>query len=98
MANRPDGINTHSRPIRASSTASMSRSSCSLMKPAPLEIRRALSRWQHQVVHVHGNHDPRLLALAGGNPTVFTVPDPVITGQPVIDPRLAVRLANSSTR
>src|SRR4249920_2287305 len=36
MANRPDGINTHSRPIRASSTASISRSICSLMNPASL--------------------------------------------------------------
>src|SRR6266516_5196480 len=77
MANRPDGMNTHSRPTRASSTASISRSICSLTNPAPLEIRRALSRWQPQVVHVHENHDPRLLALASGYPTVFTVYDPV---------------------
>src|SRR5215471_8981648 len=32
MANLPDGMNTHSRPVRVSSTASMSRSICSLKK------------------------------------------------------------------
>jgi hypothetical protein len=31
--NRPDGMNTQSRPVRASSTASMSRSTCSLTNP-----------------------------------------------------------------
>src|SRR5215471_2371193 len=41
MANRPDGMNTHSRPIRASSTASMSRSICSLANPVSFEMRRA---------------------------------------------------------
>jgi glycosyltransferase involved in cell wall biosynthesis len=45
--------------------------------PVLLEIRRALHAWQPQVVHVHENHDPRLLALTSGYPTVFTVHDPV---------------------
>jgi glycosyltransferase involved in cell wall biosynthesis len=45
--------------------------------PALLEIRRGLRRWQPQVIHVHENHDPRLLALTVGYPTVFTIHDPV---------------------
>jgi glycosyltransferase involved in cell wall biosynthesis len=42
-----------------------------------IRLRRALDRWQPQVVHVHENLDPRLLALTTGYRTVFTVHDPV---------------------
>lgn len=45
--------------------------------PGMLEIRRALSRWRPEVVHVHENHDPRLLALTTGYRTVLTVHDPL---------------------
>ena len=45
--------------------------------PALAQIRRRLRRWQPDVVHVHENHDPRLLALTTGFRTVFTVHDPV---------------------
>jgi glycosyltransferase involved in cell wall biosynthesis len=45
--------------------------------PRMLGIRRALHHWRPQVVHVHENHDPRLLALTTGYPTVLTVHDPL---------------------
>ena len=45
--------------------------------PALLGIRRAVRRWRPHVVHVHENHDPRLLALTAGYPTVLTVHDPL---------------------
>jgi glycosyltransferase involved in cell wall biosynthesis len=45
--------------------------------PGMLEIRRALRRWRPDVVHVHENHDPRLLALTTGYRTVLTVHDPL---------------------
>ena len=45
--------------------------------PRMLGIRRALRQWRPQVVHVHENHDPRLLALTTGYPTVLTVHDPL---------------------
>ena len=45
--------------------------------PRMLEIRRHLERWRPQIVHVHENHDPRLLALTRGYPTVLTVHDPL---------------------
>ncbi len=45
--------------------------------PRMLAIRRTLRRWRPQVVHVHENHDPRLLALTTGYPTVLTVHDPL---------------------
>jgi glycosyltransferase involved in cell wall biosynthesis len=45
--------------------------------PAMLRIRRALRAFAPQVVHVHENHDPRLLALTAGYPTVLTVHDPL---------------------
>jgi glycosyltransferase involved in cell wall biosynthesis len=45
--------------------------------PRMLEIRRVLHQWRPQVVHVHENHDPRLLALTTGYPTVLTVHDPL---------------------
>jgi glycosyltransferase involved in cell wall biosynthesis len=45
--------------------------------PQVLEIRRALRRWRPDVVHVHRNHDPRLLALTAEYRTVLTVHDPV---------------------
>lgn len=45
--------------------------------PTMLAIRRTLRRWRPQVVHVHENHDPRLLALTTGYPTVLTVHDPL---------------------
>jgi glycosyltransferase involved in cell wall biosynthesis len=44
--------------------------------PVMLEIRRELRAWRPEVVHVHENHDPRLLALSSGYRTVFTVHDP----------------------
>jgi glycosyltransferase involved in cell wall biosynthesis len=44
--------------------------------PVMLEIRRELRRWRPQIVHVHENHDPRLLALTRGYRTVLTVHDP----------------------
>src|SRR5919204_4357796 len=45
--------------------------------PRLLEIRRALREWGPQVVHVHENHDPRLLVLTTGYRTVLTVHDPL---------------------
>jgi glycosyltransferase involved in cell wall biosynthesis len=45
--------------------------------PRLLEIRRHLKRWRPQVVNVHENHDPRLLALTRGYRTVLTVHDPL---------------------
>jgi glycosyltransferase involved in cell wall biosynthesis len=45
--------------------------------PDMLRLRRDLQRWRPQFVHVHENHDPRLLALTTGYRTVFTVHDPV---------------------
>jgi glycosyltransferase involved in cell wall biosynthesis len=45
--------------------------------PQMLDIRRELRRWRPQIVHVHENHDPRLLALTAGYPTVLTVHDPL---------------------
>lgn len=45
--------------------------------PRMLEIRRALREWDPHVVHVHENHDPRLLALTTGYRTVLTVHDPL---------------------
>ena len=45
--------------------------------PAMVAIRRELRRWRPQVVHVHENHDPRLLALTAGYPMVLTVHDPL---------------------
>lgn len=44
--------------------------------PAMLAIRRELLRWRPQVVHVHENHEPRLLVLTRGFRTVLTVHDP----------------------
>jgi glycosyltransferase involved in cell wall biosynthesis len=45
--------------------------------PTMLGIRRALRRWRPHVVHVHENHDPRLLALTAGYRTVLHVHDPL---------------------
>src|SRR5436190_12502027 len=45
--------------------------------PRLLEVRRTLRRWEPHVVHVHENHDPRLIALTTGYPTVLTVHDPL---------------------
>jgi glycosyltransferase involved in cell wall biosynthesis len=45
--------------------------------PRLLELRRELRRWRPQIVHVHENYDPRLVALTSGYRTVFTVHDPV---------------------
>jgi glycosyltransferase involved in cell wall biosynthesis len=45
--------------------------------PTVLDIRQALRRWRPDVVHVHRNHDPRLLAVTAGYRTVLTVHDPV---------------------
>jgi len=45
--------------------------------PALLATRRELRRFDPDVVHVHENHDPRLLALTTGYRTVLTVHDPL---------------------
>jgi glycosyltransferase involved in cell wall biosynthesis len=45
--------------------------------PAMVALRRALRRWRPDIVHVHENHDPRLLALTTGYRTVLTVHDPL---------------------
>lgn len=45
--------------------------------PRMVEIQRALRAWRPQVVHVHENHDPRLLAMTAGYRTVLTVHDPL---------------------
>jgi glycosyltransferase involved in cell wall biosynthesis len=45
--------------------------------PVMLGIRRELRRWRPQIVHVHENHDPRLLAITSGHRTVLTIHDPV---------------------
>jgi len=45
--------------------------------PAMVTVRRRLRTWQPHIVHVHENHDPRLLAITRGFRTVFTVHDPV---------------------
>ncbi|HEY3763971.1 MAG TPA: glycosyltransferase family 4 protein, partial [Gaiellales bacterium] len=47
-----------------------------LAVPVMFAIRREVHRWRPQIVHVHENHDPRLLALTSGYRTVFTVHDP----------------------
>jgi glycosyltransferase involved in cell wall biosynthesis len=64
---RGDGIKMFVLPGRVRSISAI---------PAMLEIRRALHRWRPDVVHVHQNHDPRLLALTTGFRTVVTVHDP----------------------
>jgi glycosyltransferase involved in cell wall biosynthesis len=38
---------------------------------------RRLARWRPDIVHAHPNHDPWLLALTRGRPTVLTVHDPL---------------------
>jgi glycosyltransferase involved in cell wall biosynthesis len=65
---RRDGIAIHVLPGRVRSISAI---------PRMLEIRRHLERWRPQIVHVHENHDPRLLALTRGYRTVLTVHDPV---------------------
>ena len=45
--------------------------------PSMIRLRRDLRRWRPQIVHVHENHDPRLLALTFGYVTVLTVHDPL---------------------
>ena len=45
--------------------------------PALMKIRRGLRGWSPQIVHVHENHDPRLVILTRGFRTVLTVHDPV---------------------
>ena len=45
--------------------------------PKLIRVRRGLRRWRPDVVHVHENHDPRLLALTTGYRTVLTVHDPL---------------------
>jgi glycosyltransferase involved in cell wall biosynthesis len=63
-----DGITMHVLPGRVRSISAV---------PRMLEIRRHLERWRPQIVHVHENHDPRLLALTRGYRTVLTVHDPL---------------------
>jgi glycosyltransferase involved in cell wall biosynthesis len=47
--------------------------------------RRAIARWQPDIVHAHDNADPRLLAIVAGTPRVTTVHDPVAhPGQPAL--------------
>jgi glycosyltransferase involved in cell wall biosynthesis len=65
---RLDGVRLFVVPYRIRSSRAV---------PAVLEIRRALRRWRPDVVQVHRNHDPRLLALTAGYRTVLTVHDPV---------------------
>ena len=65
---RREGIQMFEVPGRVRSLAAV---------PSMLAIRRELRRWRPQVVHVHENHDPRLLALTAGYPTVLTVHDPL---------------------
>lgn len=45
--------------------------------PVMWHLRREIGVWSPQVVHVHENHDPRLLALTSGYLTVLTVHDPL---------------------
>jgi glycosyltransferase involved in cell wall biosynthesis len=65
---RRDGVHLFVIPGRVRSISAV---------PVMFGIRRELRRWQPQIVHVHENHDPRLLALTSGYRTVFTVHDPV---------------------
>jgi len=65
---RRDGITMHVLPGRVRSLSAV---------PRMLEIRRHLERWRPQIVHVHENHDPRLLALTRGYRTILTVHDPL---------------------
>jgi glycosyltransferase involved in cell wall biosynthesis len=39
-------------------------------------VRRALRRWNPDVLHVHENHDPRLLFIGTRTPVVLTIHDP----------------------
>jgi glycosyltransferase involved in cell wall biosynthesis len=64
---RGDGVHIFVVPGRVRSIAAV---------PRILEVRRDLRRWRPEVVHVHENHDPRLLALTRGYRTVLTVHDP----------------------
>jgi glycosyltransferase involved in cell wall biosynthesis len=65
---RSDGVRMLVLPGRVRSASAV---------PAMLEIRQELRRWRPQIVHVHENHDPRLLALTAGYRTVLTVHDPL---------------------
>ena len=64
---RREGVRVLVLPGRTRSVAAL---------PAMLALRRELRRWRPQVVHVHENHEPRLLALTRGYRTVLTVHDP----------------------
>lgn len=51
--------------------------------PEARRLRRAVRAWRPDIVHVHDNADPRLLAIVGGLPRVTTIHDPVPhPGQP----------------
>lgn len=65
---RRDGIRSFVVPGRVRSLPAI---------PKLLKIRRDLRRWRPEIVHVHENYDPRLVALTAGYRTVFTVHDPV---------------------
>src|SRR5919109_2374036 len=65
---RAEGVQSFAVPGRVRSLTAI---------PRLLEVRRELRRWRPQIVHVHENYDPRLLALTSGYRTVFTVHDPV---------------------
>jgi alpha-maltose-1-phosphate synthase len=65
---RVDGVRQFVIPGRIRSPAAV---------PAMVKVRRRLHTWQPHIVHVHENHDPRLLAVTHGYRTVFTVHDPV---------------------
>lgn len=65
---RQDGIRLFVVPGRVRSLAAV---------PSLVAIRRGLRRWSPDIVHVHENYDPRLVALTRGFRTVFTVHDPV---------------------
>ena len=52
--------------------------------PVLLRLRREITRWRPQIVHVHDRVDPRAIALFPRTPVVFTLHDPVLhPGQPV---------------
>jgi glycosyltransferase involved in cell wall biosynthesis len=61
------GIRRFSLPERVSSLGSL---------PSALSLARRLRRWAPELVHVHDNHDPRMLAIARAPACVLTIHDP----------------------
>jgi glycosyltransferase involved in cell wall biosynthesis len=64
---RRDGVAVFEIPGRVRSLSAL---------PTLWGVRRRLHRWRPDIVHAHNNHDPRLLALTAGYPTVLTIHDP----------------------